>query len=35
MPSPLDLTQLEELGESLLNFAILADLTGWLEQLPQ
>jgi len=31
----LDLTQLEELGESLLNFATLADLSEWLEQLPQ
>jgi predicted transposase/invertase (TIGR01784 family) len=31
----LDLTQLEELGESLLNFVTLADLSGWLEQLPQ
>ncbi|NJN59575.1 MAG: Rpn family recombination-promoting nuclease/putative transposase [Leptolyngbyaceae cyanobacterium SL_5_9] len=31
----LDLTQLEELGEALLNFETLADLSGWLEQLPQ
>jgi predicted transposase/invertase (TIGR01784 family) len=31
----LDLTQLEELGESLLNFTTLADLSEWLEQLPQ
>lgn len=28
----LDLTQLEDLGEALLNFATLADLSGWLER---
>lgn len=27
----LSLTQLEDLAEALLNFATLADLTGWLE----
>ncbi|NJN85420.1 MAG: DUF4351 domain-containing protein [Leptolyngbyaceae cyanobacterium SL_7_1] len=31
----LNLVQLEDLGEALLNFATLADLTQWLEQLPQ
>jgi predicted transposase YdaD len=31
----LGLTQLEDLGEALLNFATLADLSDWLEQLPK
>lgn len=31
----LNLVQLEDLGEALLNFATLADLAQWLEQLPQ
>ena len=31
----LSITQLEELGEALLNFATLADLSEWLERLPQ
>jgi predicted transposase/invertase (TIGR01784 family) len=31
----LNLTQLEELGEALLNFATLDDLRNWLEQLPR
>jgi predicted transposase/invertase (TIGR01784 family) len=31
----LDLTQLEELGEALLSFATLTDLSGWLKQLPK
>lgn len=31
----LSLTQLEELGEALLNFATLDDLRNWLEQLPK
>ncbi|NJL41117.1 MAG: DUF4351 domain-containing protein, partial [Leptolyngbyaceae cyanobacterium SM1_4_3] len=31
----LGLTQLEDLGEALLNFATLADLDGWLERLPE
>lgn len=30
----LSITQLEDLGESLLNFATMADLSGWLERLP-
>ncbi|MBM0745022.1 DUF4351 domain-containing protein (plasmid) [Phormidium sp. CLA17] len=28
----LDLIQLEDLGEALLNFATLADFSGWLER---
>ncbi|NJN57229.1 MAG: Rpn family recombination-promoting nuclease/putative transposase [Leptolyngbyaceae cyanobacterium SL_5_9] len=31
----LNLTQLEELGEALLNFTTLADLSGWLERSPK
>jgi predicted transposase/invertase (TIGR01784 family) len=31
----LSITQLEDLGEALLNFARLADLNKWLEQLPK
>jgi predicted transposase/invertase (TIGR01784 family) len=31
----LSVTQVEDLGEALLSFMTLADLTGWLEQLPK
>jgi hypothetical protein len=31
----LSLEQLEDLAEALLNFALPADLNGWLDQVPQ
>jgi predicted transposase YdaD len=31
----LALNQLEDLAEALLDFSTVADLTGWLEQLPK